>query len=173
MSDQSDFKIQTARLDMNPLSAGDLDVLHAIMISRGVRRYLWDDQIIDRQQLDEILALSKSSFAESGFGLWTVSLRENTEVIGFCGFWSFHDPPQLELLYGITEEHWNAGIATEAARAMLAYGFDKLGFERIQASTDFANTASVRVMQKLGMSFHKRENSNGLDTVFYCADHPE
>ena len=170
--DESEFEITTTRLHMSPLSSSDLDAMHAIMISPGVRRFLWDDEIIARQRLDEILVVSDSSFAESGCGLWTVALRESKEVIGFCGFWNFHEPPQRELLYGISEEHWNSGLATEAARAMLEYGFLRLRLESIQASTDFANTASVRVMQKLGMTFIKRQDSQGLDTVFYSIRRP-
>ena len=55
-----------------------------------------------------------------------------------------HQPPQLELLYGIAPEHWNKGLATEAANAIIRHGFDTLGFERIEASTDAPNAASVR-----------------------------
>ena len=141
------------------------------MTSPGVRRYLWDDQIIDLNQVREILDVSKSSFTENGFGLWAISSRAVDAVIGFCGFWHFHEPPQLELLYGVSEEHWNTGVATEAARAVLELGFNELGFTRIQASTDAANSASERVMQKLGMKFWKREDANGLDTIFYLAQH--
>src|SRR5262245_58754509 len=75
----------------------------------------------------------------------------------------FHDPPQLELLYGIAPDRWNKGLATEAAIAMIGYGFEVLGFERIEASTDALNAASVRVMARAGMRFWKREITNGLD----------
>jgi ribosomal-protein-alanine N-acetyltransferase len=84
-------------------------------------------------------------------------------LIGFCGFWHFHEPPELELLYGIAPDHWHKGLATEAANAMIRYGFDVLRFERIVASTDAANTASVRVMERAGLRFWKREMTNGLD----------
>ena len=89
-------------------------------------------------------------------------------LIGFCGFWFFHEPPRLELLYGIAPAYWNRGLATEAARAMMRYGFEELSFERIEASTDAANLASSKVMERAGMSFWKREPTNGLDTVYYA-----
>ena len=72
--------------------------------------------------------------------------------------------------YGIAPGHWGRGLATEAAVAMIRYGFDVLGFARIQASTDAANTASVRVMERAGLRFWKREMTNGLDTI-HCAIH--
>ena len=94
--------------------------------------------------------------------------REEESLIGFCGFWFFHEPPKLELLYGISPAHWHKGLATEAARAMMNYGFKELSFQRIEASTDAANLASFKVMERAGMSFWKRETTNGLDTVYFA-----
>jgi RimJ/RimL family protein N-acetyltransferase len=54
----------------------------------------------------------------------------------------------------LSPEHWNLGYATEATRAMLAFGFEQLGLHRISASTMSANTGAWRVLEKLGM---KRE----------------
>ncbi len=51
---------------------------------------------------------------------------------------------------------------------MLSYGFNELSFERIEASTDAANVASSKVMERVGMSFWKREMTNGLDTVYFA-----
>jgi RimJ/RimL family protein N-acetyltransferase len=59
------------------------------------------------------------------------------------------------------------GLATEAARAVLAYGFEQLQSPRITAATDPPNAASVRVLERLGMRFTHRAALNGLDTVFY------
>jgi ribosomal-protein-alanine N-acetyltransferase len=98
--------------------------------------------------------------------LWAVSFKDSPAIVGFCGFWHFHEPPRLELLYGIAPDHWNNGLATEAAIAMICHGFEVLGFARIEASTDAANTASVRVMERAGLRFWKRETTNGLDTIY-------
>ena len=64
-------------------------------------------------------------------------------------------------------EHWSRGLATEAAKAMIQFGFEQLGFERIIASADAPNVASHRVMEKAGMAFDKRVTVDGLDTVYY------
>jgi RimJ/RimL family protein N-acetyltransferase len=56
---------------------------------------------------------------------------------------------------------------------MIRHGLDVLAFDRIEASTDAANAASVRVMQRVGMRFWKREMTNGLDTIYYCLDRPD
>lgn len=105
--------------------------------------------------------------ATRGCGLWAVRLRDADEIVGFCGYRFFNEPPQLQLLYGLAPAYWGRGLATEAARAMIAYGFDVNGFERIIAAADVPNVASHRVMERAGMRFAKRETVNGLDTVYY------
>jgi len=163
------FNIETARLRLRPFTREDVDELHRLFVEPGVRKFLWDDEVIPRERTESVIETSIASFEAEGFGLWAVLLQAEDALIGFCGFWLFHDPPQLELLYGLSEECWNTGLATEMARATLSYGFEQLGFERIEASTDAAHAASVRVMQKAGMTFWKRECTNGLDTVYYAA----
>jgi ribosomal-protein-alanine N-acetyltransferase len=163
------FDIETPRLRLRPFARGDVDELHRLFVEPGVRRFLWDDEVIPRERVESLIETSISLFETKEFGLWAVSPLAEDRVIGFCGFWFFHDPPRLELLYGLSEEFWNAGLATEMARAMLDHGFGRLGFERIEASTDAAHAASVRVMEKAGMTFWKRECTNGLDTVYYAA----
>lgn len=160
--------IETARLRLRPLSPGDADDLHRLWMEPGVRRYLWDDEVIPRERVVSIVAESVASFASRGYGLWGASPREGEAFLGFCGFWHFREPPRPELLYGIDPACWNRGFATEAARAVMKYGFEELSFGRIEASTDAANAASARVMERAGMSFWKRETTNGLDTVFYA-----
>jgi ribosomal-protein-alanine N-acetyltransferase len=91
-------------------------------------------------------------------------------LVGFGGFWHFREPPELELLYGVGEVAWNRGFGTEIARAVIQYGKQPLCMRTIRASTDAANTPSVRVLEKLGFSFVHRAVAAGLDTVFYAID---
>ena len=159
-------EIQTDRLYLRPFADADLDNLHQLWTQPGVRRYLWDGEVIPRERTMSIIQASRASFEAHGFGLWSAFSRSNQAMIGFCGFWHFHEPPQLELLYGFAPSHWRQGFATEAAKAMIRYGFEELLFERIEASTDAANVVSVKVMKGVGMSFWKREQTNGL-TIYY------
>jgi len=159
--------VTTARLSMRPLSFDDLESAYALWTDPGVRRFLFDDQIISREQAESEISQSIERFETDGCGLWGVSLREQPGLIGFCGYRPFHDPPQLQLLYGFYPDQWSKGLATEAARAMIRFGLEELGLPSVIASTDAPNTASRRVMEKAGMSFNRRETINGLDTVSY------
>jgi len=159
--------ITTARLSLRPLRLDDLEAMHALWTESGVRRFLFDDQIISRNQAVDEIVQSIERFETDGCGLWGASLRPNTEIIGFCGYRPFHDPPRHQLLYGFHPDHWSKGLATEAARAMIRFGFERLGFECVVASADAPNHASLVVMEKAGMTFDHRETINGLDTVSY------
>ena len=160
--------IETARLSLRPLGRDDVDALHQLMTQPGVRRYLLDDEVIPRERAASFVETSIASFDANGYGLWAVTPRSADTLIGFCGFWLFHEPPRLELLYGLGDAHWHQGLATEVATAMIRYGFDALSFRRVEASTDAPNAALVAVMERAGMSFWKRERSNGLDTIYYA-----
>ena len=152
---------------MRPVESGDLLSLHAIFIDPGVRRYLCDDEIVSREWVENEIAASISLFERLGCGLWCIFLADQRSLIGFCGYRFFHEPPELQLLFGLLPEHWSKGLATEAATAMIKFGFEELGFERIIASADAPNVASHRVMEKAGMVFEKRVTLAGIDTVYY------
>jgi [ribosomal protein S5]-alanine N-acetyltransferase len=162
------LKIATSRLQMRPFRLHDVDDLHRLWAEPGVRKYLWDDEVIPRERVGSIIETSRVSFETNGYGLWGVFPGSKDLLIGFCGFWFFHEPPNLELLYGIAPAYWHQGLATEAALAVMRYGFEELSFERIEASTDAGNSASIQVMERTGMSFWKRELTNGLDTIYYA-----
>jgi [ribosomal protein S5]-alanine N-acetyltransferase len=166
-------EIKTDRLRLRPLTLEDLEAIHQIWTDAGVRKYLWDDEVISSEETASVIEKSLKYFHCKGFGLFAVLPLDGDRIIGFCGYWFFHEPPQLELLYGIITDQWGNGFAPEAANAMLEYGFEKLGFSEVLASTDAANVASVRVMEKLGLSFANRKSSNGLDTLFYSIKREE
>ena len=162
--------ITTARLRLQPLSHDDLEPLLALWTEPGVRRFLFDDEIISREQVTAEIDNSIRRFETDGCGLWGALPREETKLIGFCGFRFFHDPPELQLLYGFHPDHWSKGLATEAARAMIGLAFERLGLQRVVASADAPNIASLRVMERAGMKFDRRQTVNGLDTVYYRLD---
>lgn len=81
-----------------------------------------------------------------------VTLRESDRLVGSCGLRKpTPKAQQAELGYEIAPDFWGQGLATEAARAMVQWGSDELGLHRIYAQCLAENTASARVMLKLGM----------------------
>jgi len=146
-------ELHTARLYLQPVERSDLDTLHQLIIHPDVRRFLCDGEILAKEQIEAWIEESLSLFATNRFGLWIVVPNLSREhspnnhfsraLIGLCGFWYFHTPPELELLFCIAPDYWNQGFATEVAQALIHYGFEQLTLDRIAASTDVSNTASI------------------------------
>ena len=144
--------LETARLVLRPLAETELDAVHRVSNDPQVRRYLWDDQPVSRAAVEGVISRSLEAFAEGGFGLFGVRLRDGDgELVGYCGLLHLGVTERVELLYAILPDWWGRGLATEAARACLRFAFEEAGLESVVAGTDPPNSASLRVIEKLGM----------------------
>jgi ribosomal-protein-alanine N-acetyltransferase len=161
-------EIRTGRLLLRPLMREDLEAIHRIWTDPEVRRYLWDGERIPKEKAEAVLAGSIESFESRGFGIWGVVYDESEELVGFCGFRSLDDTPEIELLYGISTPQWGMGLATEAARAAIRFGFEEVGFDRILGIANTENVASRRVLGKIGMRFEKSASHEGRDETHYA-----
>jgi RimJ/RimL family protein N-acetyltransferase len=165
-------ELTTRRCVLRPLTTGDIERLHELWSSPGVRRFLWDGEVIPIARTRATIEQSRRMFAEQGFGLWAVWPIDSPSLTGFAGLWPFREPPELELLYGVAEDRWGRGYATEVAQAVVACCFDSLDMPVVRASTDAANGASRRVLEKLGFGFVRRSTVGSLETVFYELQRP-
>lgn len=165
-------RLETTRLALLPFTPNDLDYLHSLWTEPLVRRYICDDMEIVREQVQAVIETSQESFISTGFGFWRIDLKEDGRSIGFCGLRRFADQyragEQVEILYGLTATQWRKGFATEAANRVLQFGFEQTELRQFYAGADQPNTASVRVMERLGMSFDHQVEINGLVTHHYA-----
>ena len=166
-------KIETERLHLRPLSTDDLEALHLLWTDADVRKYLWDDQVISKEQAEEVITSSIESFDTNGFGFWAVLPKGEESLIGFCGFRFFGDDRDIEILYGLASAKWGQGLATEAARAIMRWGFEDHGFETIYAGADPPNAASFRVMERIGMKYARRTRINDVEAIYYALSREE
>lgn len=166
--------LNTGRMRLRPIAIDDVDALHALLTDPGVRRYLSGDRIIPRATVEEMIAKSLASFESDGYGYFALELSDQTgELIGFCGHRRAEASDQIELLYGIHPRHWGEGLVAEAAREVLRFGFEACDFDQVIAATDTPNQQSVRVLQKLGMTFACRREFHDLDTVIFSMTRSE
>ena len=157
----------TDRLVLRPCADGDVEPLHRLWTEPDVRRFLWDDEEIPLEQAAAVVRQSHQDWRGRGYGLWTVRTADEGGLIGFCGFRpaEWRDAP--ELLFGLSRRTWGQGYATEAASAALDHLSGTLDLAEVVAATDVGNTASVRVLERLGMQLKRRGTLHGLDTLFY------
>lgn len=164
-------QLETARLRFRPYAPDDVDALHRLWTDPSVRRYLFDDEIVARAIVLNEITQSTAQFAAHGYGQWCIFEKETSSLIGFGGYRHFGDPPELQLLYGFAPHVWGRGYATEAARALIRYGFEVLGFDVVVACADVPNTASQRVLEKAGLIFRKQTIIDDGDVFYYTLPH--
>src|SRR5215471_1533840 len=145
--------IQTPRLALVPFAADDLDALHALWIDADVRRYLWDGIAITRERAASELASALATEASGGIGYWSVRETADGLIIGDCGFRFIEDSHEVELMYCLLPAYWGRGLAFEGCQAALRYLWSATAFDRVVARADAPNTASIRLMERLGMRY--------------------
>ena len=168
-ADSATTRSETERLLLRPFATADVDALHAMWVLPEVRRYLWDDIVIERSTAASVVEASGLSFAEQGYGLCRVERRDDDALVGFCGLRDYDDPgggTRPELLYGLAPDHWHLGYAFESAVAVLRFGFEQCGLDRIDGGIDPPNERSRRVLERLGMHDWRRLEINGLPADF-------
>lgn len=163
------YAIRTLRTLLRPVSMEDVGKLHRIWREPAVRRFFWDDEEIPYERAEAAVREVVEDFGRHGFGLWISERRQHRgDPIGFCGLRHLDDEPEVEILYGISPPEWGRGFATEVALAVLRYGFERAGLDRVLGIADAGNLASRRVLEKIGMTFKGSVVNEGREEVRYA-----
>ena len=164
---EKSFNLDTPRLSLLPFIQNEGELLFQMFTHPFIRRYLWDDQIISQEQVEEILKKNQQLFTEEKCGLWGIREKGSGEKVGFVGLWYFFEEEQPQLLYGLYPEYAGKGYATEAANQIAAYAFNELNFSYLIASCDAPNIASQNLARRIGMEKKETRLLEGKETVFF------
>jgi len=160
--------LETERLLLRPLSADEVDCLYCISNEPNVRLYLWDNEPVSEETIEGFVAQSDRMFSEVKIGVFGVRMRGREDLLGFCGFVRLEGMEEPELWYELTQKVWGKGIATEAAWACVRYAFEEVGMERVISGVDAPNTASLRVIEKLGMKYIGNINPSAPEEPYFA-----
>ena len=160
------MKFNTTRLNLRPVRAEDVGVIHDLWTNDHVRRFLFDDRSLSLEETRSYIEASSASFEARGYGLWLVFLRETEALAGFAGLLS-STTGAPNLIYGIDPDLCGNGYATEAAAAVLRYATETLGLGLVKADVDEPNVDSIRVLEKLGMKQVNRAMVEGRWLLYY------
>jgi RimJ/RimL family protein N-acetyltransferase len=145
---------ETERLLLRPYEEGDLEALASVLSREDVHRFLYSHP----RTLDEVRVILKQKISESSISgkgqklARAAVLKSDGTYVGHITFgWKDNDHQQGEIGFLIHPDHQGHGYATEAGRALLAYGFEELRLHRIIGGLEARNTASATVMERLGM----------------------
>jgi RimJ/RimL family protein N-acetyltransferase len=148
-------EIETERLILRRFTFDDLDALFQVNSDPDVMKYIGDGKPQSKQQTRTRLETILSHWDKHGFGLCAVVHKPDAAVIGFCGLLFLDGTTEVEVGYRLGKAFWGMGLATEAVKVSLEYGFGKLGLDRIVAVVHPDNTASQKVLAKSGLRYEK------------------
>jgi len=131
----------------------------------GTRR-----EALTRDEVRAALGRTAEQWERYGFGPLAVIERAGGALVGDAGLQLLESGPDVELTYTLARAAWGRGYATEAATAILEWGFEALGLERVVAVADPANAASRRVLAKAGMRRLGVRRCYGADLIEYAID---
>lgn len=128
----------------------------------------WSDEEI-RGFVDRQVKL----YAERKFCRWKLLEKPGTETIGFCGVGLWREDLEPEIGWWLARRCWGRGLATEAARVALRDAFERVRLDRVVSIAMPGNTASIRIMERLGLQRECEFESGGVRLVRYAMGRAE
>jgi len=163
--------IETKRLILRLMNENDIDDMLEIFTDKKVLK-AFNLQSFSREQMKKWVDRNLNHQNRYGYGLFSVILRSNRELIGDCGLehTEFEGKPCVEIGYDFLSKYWNQGYATEAAKAVKDYAIGEL---KIDSKTMCSfiltnNKASQRVSEKIGMQRIKEYRAYNISR-YLCA----
>ncbi len=149
--------LETDRLLLRHMALDDLDALSTLYRDPEIRRY-FPEGVLSAQETQEELEWFRNGHPDHPeLGLWATVYKPSGRFIGRCGLlpWTIDGRDEVEVAYLIDKRYWRQGLGSEAARAVLEYGFAQLNLQRLICLIDRDNVASIKVAEKIGMHFEK------------------
>ena len=157
------FILQTKRLILRHLTLEDLDELFALYQDPEIRRYFPDGVLNYKDTKEELEWHMNGHPRHPELGLWATIHKETGQFIGRCGLlpWEIDGKLEIEIAYLLDKHFWHQGLATEAAKGIMEYGFQELHLSRLICLIDPENIPSQRVAERIGMTLERKVD--GID----------
>ena len=162
--------LETKRLVLRHQVIEDLDDLWALYCNPNITKYIPDAPRSRAEAQEELEWHMHGHPNHPELGLWATIHKESGKFIGRSGLlpWTIDGQYDVEVAYTIAEEYWGQGLGSEAAQAILNYGFEELNLTRLICLIDPENIPSQRVAEKMGMKWEKTVDGYEGDNIpFY------
>jgi RimJ/RimL family protein N-acetyltransferase len=175
MGDPITIILETDRLLLRRQVPADLDALWELYCDPEVTKYIPDAPKTREEALQELEWHMNGHPRRPELGLWATILKENGEFIGRCGLlpWTIDGRDEVEVAYTIARGYWGRGLGSEAAEAILQYGFQNLGLKRLICTIVPEHAASQRVAVRIGMKLEQKLDGidgDGIPTWIYAIE---
>ncbi len=158
--------LETLRLHLRRFEKSDAESLFLLNLDPEVIQYTGD--ISFENTLDaQIFLANYDHYDKFDFGRWAVIEKSSNEFIGWCGLKYTPDCDEHDIGFRLFRKYWNQGFATEAAEACIKLGFEKYQLQTIVGRARKENISSIRVLEKIGLTYIGDFDFNGNDGLLY------
>ena len=159
--------LTTARMTLADITEADFVATYAADRDPMVARYVGDGLPEARpfEAYCEYFNARLSLWMNERFRMWAMRLHGDDALLGWVMLRPVNDTSHIEVGYRLLQSSWGKGYATEATRAVLAYGFNGIGLTEITAVTHADNAASQHVLTKAGLKRDGTLNNNGRGEI--------
>jgi ribosomal-protein-alanine N-acetyltransferase len=149
--------LETKRLLLRRFVIDDLDALFKFYSDPEAVKYIPDAPRTYEETREELEWFMNGHPKYPELGLWATIYKETGEFIGRCGLlpWTIDEKNEVEVAFAFSKEYWGLGLATEVAQGLVQYGLHHLQLSRLICVIEHANTGSIKVATKIGMTFEK------------------
>jgi ribosomal-protein-alanine N-acetyltransferase len=166
--------LETQRLILRRLRPDDLDSLYALYSDPEIRRHFPDGTLTYEQTKEELEWFCNGDPDHPRLGLWATIHKETGQFIGRCGLipWTIDGTTEVEVAYLLAKAYWRQGLGSEAARALVRYGFEQLQLPRVIALIESGHQASIGTAMKAGLVFEREIEMDGVRSAVYAVAAP-
>lgn len=166
--------LQTPRLYLRRFTEADADLLLQLNSNPNVVKYVHEEPLTSLKKSQSILSnIILPQYHLYNLGRWATYIKATDEFIGWCGLKFRPELDEIDLGYRFMQQYWEKGYATEAAKHTLEYGFNELQLKLITGRAHIENTASLKVLEKIGMQYLKDEVVDSCPVKTYIAINPQ
>jgi [ribosomal protein S5]-alanine N-acetyltransferase len=144
-------QLETQNLLLRQTTFSDTKAIFEFFSNPEVLKYHDVEAFTSFEQAERLINRWNQRFYNQQGIRWGITRKDDDMIIGSCGYSQWNkEPSQAEIGYELSKEHWRKGIMTEALRAVIKFGLENFEFNRIEATVMLGNTASIKLLQKLG-----------------------
>jgi ribosomal-protein-alanine N-acetyltransferase len=144
--------IKTERLLLRQLSDDDKHAILRNFSDEAVTRWFFDEPFNEITQAEELIADFNENFLNEKGLTWAITCQGDNDVIGTCGIEPFQVGGRGEIGFDLAQSQWGKGLMSEALGAVIAFGFESLRLQGIDADTYCENKRSITLLERLGFT---------------------
>ena len=150
------IQINTDRLTLRQFNFSDTEFIVQLLNNPSFIQNIGDRGVRTIADAEKYLENGPiSSYERNGFGLLAVTLTDTGQIIGMCGLIKRPTLEDVDIGYAFLPEFWSKGYAFESVQTVMSHAKEVIGLKRVVAIVDPANARSIRLLEKIGMTFEK------------------